>query len=75
LTAGGVRIEFVKQGLAFTGEDSPMTTLLLAAMGALAEFERALIRAPTGGNRPARREYGISRETLYQYLRHQAERA
>jgi DNA invertase Pin-like site-specific DNA recombinase len=28
----------------FTGEDTPMATLLLSMMGAVAEFERALIR-------------------------------
>jgi DNA invertase Pin-like site-specific DNA recombinase len=44
LTRRGVRIEFVKEGLVFTGEDSPMANLLLSVMGAFAEFERALIR-------------------------------
>lgn len=44
LTAKGVRIEFVKEGLTFTGEDSPMATLMLSVMGAFAEFERALLR-------------------------------
>ena len=44
LTGRGVRIEFVKESLAFTGEDSPMANLLLSVMGAFAEFERALIR-------------------------------
>lgn len=43
-TGRGVRIEFVKEQLAFSGEDSPMATLLLSVMGAFAEFERALIR-------------------------------
>src|SRR3546814_8403646 len=40
----GVRIEFVKESLAFSGEDSPMANLMLSVMGAFAEFERALIR-------------------------------
>lgn len=44
LTGKGVRVEFVKEGLTFTGEDSAMATLLLLVMGAFAEFERALIR-------------------------------
>lgn len=44
LTRRGVRMEFVKEGLTFTGEDSPMANLLLSVMGAFAEFERALIR-------------------------------
>jgi DNA invertase Pin-like site-specific DNA recombinase len=104
LTKRGIRIEFVKEGLHFTGEDSPMANLLLSVMGAFAEFERALIRerqregialakkrgayrgrkkalspeqvtdlrqrAAAGENKAAlAREFGISRETLYQYLR------
>jgi DNA invertase Pin-like site-specific DNA recombinase len=104
LTARGIRIEFVKEQLTFTGEDSPMATLLLSVMGAFAEFERALIRerqregialakqrgayrgrkkALSGeavaelhrrvaaGEKKAAvaRDLGISRETLYQYLR------
>jgi DNA invertase Pin-like site-specific DNA recombinase len=104
LTSRGVRVEFVKEGLTFTGEDTPMATLLLSVMGAFAEFERALIRerqregialakrrgvyrgrrralsadqatrlrerASAGETKAAlAREYGISRETLYQYLR------
>ena len=43
LTGKGVRIEFVKEHLSFTGEDSPMASLMLSVMGAFAEFERALI--------------------------------
>lgn len=43
LTDRGVRIEFVKEHLAFTGDDSPMASLMLSVMGAFAEFERALI--------------------------------
>lgn len=104
LTQRGVSIEFVKEGLTFTGEDSPMANLLLSVMGAFAEFERALIRerqregialakqrgayrgrkkalSPEqarvlqqrvgAGEQKAKlaREYGISRETLYQYLK------
>ncbi len=104
LTRRGVRIEFIKEKLTFTGEDSPMATLLLSVMGAFAEFERALIRerqregialakrrgvyrgrkkslSPdqvlrlrervAAGEPKAQlaRELGISRETLYQYLR------
>jgi DNA invertase Pin-like site-specific DNA recombinase len=104
LTGKGVRVEFVKENLAFTGEDSPMATLLLSVMGAFAEFERALIlerqregitaarqRGVYTGRKPAltseqarqlreraaageqkaalAREFGISRETVYSYLR------
>jgi len=44
LTSRGIQVEFVKEGLTFTGEDAPTATLLLSVMGAFAEFERALIR-------------------------------
>lgn len=44
LTKRGVAVQFVKEGLTFTGEDSPVATLMLSVMGAFAEFERALIR-------------------------------
>ncbi|WP_223275744.1 recombinase family protein [Paenibacillus elgii] len=44
LTKRSVRIEFVKENLSFTGEDSPMANLMLSVMAAFAEFERALIR-------------------------------
>ncbi|MCL8867050.1 recombinase family protein, partial [Salmonella enterica subsp. enterica serovar Enteritidis] len=104
LTQRGVHIEFVKEHLSFTGEDSPMANLMLSVMGAFAEFERALIRErqregialakQRGAYRGRKkslsseriaelrqrveageqktklaREFGISRETLYQYLR------
>lgn len=44
LTAKGVRVEFIKEGLTFTGDDNAMARLLLSVMGAFAEFERSLIR-------------------------------
>ena len=44
ITERGVRVEFIKENLIFTGEDSPMANLLLSVMGAIAEFERQLIR-------------------------------
>lgn len=104
LTRRGVRIEFVKECLTFTGEDSPMANLMLSVMGAFAEFERALLRerqregitlakqrGAYRGRKPAlnseqiievkrriaageqkaqvARDMGISRETVYQYLR------
>ncbi|WP_043456602.1 recombinase family protein [Gordonia polyisoprenivorans] len=43
LTGRGVRVRFIKEGLTFTGEDSPMSQLLLTMLGAVAEFERSLI--------------------------------
>lgn len=41
---GGVRVEFCKEAMTFTGDDSPMSNLLLSLLGAVAEFERSLIR-------------------------------
>jgi DNA invertase Pin-like site-specific DNA recombinase len=32
LTGKGVRVEFVKESLTFTGEDSPMANLLLSTL-------------------------------------------
>lgn len=104
LTGRGVRVQFSTEQLTFSGEHSPMATLLLSVLGAFAEFERALIRerqaegialakargAYRGRKRsltPAQaetlrarvaagepkaglaRELGVSRQTLYQYLR------
>lgn len=43
LTGKGVRVEFVKEALTFTGDDEPMSRLLLSMLGAVAEFERSLI--------------------------------
>jgi len=104
LTQCGVHIEFVKERLVFTGENSPMANLMLSVMGAFAEFERTLIKerqregialakqrgayrgrkkalSPEhvavvrqrvdAGEQKAKlaREFGVSRETLYQYLK------
>ena len=44
LTGKGVKVCFIKESLTFTGEDSPMANLLLSVMGAIAEFERELIK-------------------------------
>lgn len=104
LTKKGIRIEFIKESLTFTGEDSPMSNLMLSVMGAFAEFERALLKERqregialakkrgayrgrkkvlsekqalelqqrvAAGEQKAKlaKELGISRETVYQYLR------
>lgn len=104
LTSRGICVEFVKERLIFTGEDSPMANLMLSVMGSFAEFERALIRErqregitlakQRGAYRGRKkslnseqvtelkrrvvageqksliaRNFGISRETLYQYLK------
>ena len=104
LTAKQVKVKFIKEALEFTGEDSPMSNLLLSVMGAFAEFERTLIKerqmegielakkrgvykgrkaalsyeqimllkeqVVLGNNKSElAKEFGISRETLYKYLR------
>ncbi|MBV9286525.1 MAG: recombinase family protein [Hyphomicrobiales bacterium] len=106
-TRRGVRVQFLKEGLTFTGDASPMANLMLSVLGAVAQFERDLIRErqregialakrrgayrgrkkaltddraaelrrrAAAGETKARlaRELGISRETLYQYLRREA---
>lgn len=43
LTHKGVQVQFVKEGLTFTGEDSPVAMLMLSIIGAVARFERELI--------------------------------
>lgn len=43
LTAKQVTVQFIKEGLTFTGEDSPMSQLMLTVLGAVAQFEHALI--------------------------------
>lgn len=44
LTQRKVTIHFIKENLIFTGDDSPMSMLLLSMMGAFAEFELKLIK-------------------------------
>ena len=44
LNGCGVAVHFVKESLTFTGQDSPLVQLQLGILGAVAEFERALIR-------------------------------
>jgi DNA invertase Pin-like site-specific DNA recombinase len=44
LTQRGIQVQFLKENLTFTGEDSPMANLLLSVMGAFAQFDRELIR-------------------------------
>ena len=43
LTAKKVKIQFIKENLIFTGEDSSIAKLMLSIMGAVSEFERNLI--------------------------------
>lgn len=44
LTSRDIKVQFIKESLTFTGNDSSISNLLLSIMGAFAEFERSLIR-------------------------------
>jgi DNA invertase Pin-like site-specific DNA recombinase len=44
LNARNIAVEFVKEHLAFTGEESAMSKLMLSILGGVAEFERAITR-------------------------------
>lgn len=104
LTSQGISVEFRKENLTFTGNDSSMSHLMLTVLGAVAQFERDLIRerqkegialakakgvyrgrkkalsperaaelvrraVPGQCKAALAREFEISRETLYGYLR------
>jgi len=43
LTDKGIRVKFIKEGLEFSGDDNPMSRLILTVLGGVAEFERAII--------------------------------
>ncbi|MFL1780500.1 Recombinase family protein [Candidatus Hepatincolaceae symbiont of Richtersius coronifer] len=44
LTKKGIKVQFVKENLTFSGNDNPISILLLNVLGAVAEFERAIIK-------------------------------
>ena len=44
LTARGVVVQFLKENLVFNGEKSPMSNLMFSVLGAIAQFERELIK-------------------------------
>ncbi|NVJ90174.1 MAG: recombinase family protein [Methylocystaceae bacterium] len=44
LNETGVSIKFYKENLTFTGEDNPFQSLQLQIIGAVAQFERSMIR-------------------------------
>ncbi len=60
-TGKGIGVEFVKEGLKFEpGTDaSPMDQLMLAMLGAIAQFERALIRERQAEGIRAARKRGV----------------
>ena len=111
LNSREISVEFLKEHLTFTGDDSDssLSKLMFNMLASFAEFERSLIRerqrggialakkkgvyrgrkpaltddqaamlrkrAASGEKKAAlARELGISRETLYQYLRHKSAR-
>jgi len=100
----GIAVEFLKEHMTFTGDDSSLTRLMFNMLASFAEFERSLIRerqregialakkkgvyrgrkpsltaeqaqvlrkraAPGEQKAALAREFGVSRETLYQYIR------
>lgn len=44
LNTKGVQVQFIKEQLLFTGDDNPTQHLMLSMMGAVAQFERAMIK-------------------------------
>lgn len=44
LTASGVRVQFLQEGQTYSDDPSPSSQLLLSMLGAVAEFERSIIR-------------------------------
>jgi len=44
INSKGASVRFYKESLEFSGEESPMSELLLNLLGAVAQFERALIK-------------------------------
>ena len=44
LTSRGVRVQFIKENLTFTGNDDSMSQLLLSLMGSLAQWENSVRR-------------------------------
>lgn len=44
LTGKGVVVKFHKEGLTFSGDESPIQKMMFQMIGAVAEFERALIK-------------------------------
>lgn len=104
LTKKGVRVQFVKENLTFSGEDLSFSNFMLSMPDAVSEFERTLIRerqregialAKARGAYKGRpkslkpeqvqqlrdrvalgvpkaevaRQFGIGRDTVYEYLR------
>ena len=44
LTSRGVKVTFIKENLTFSGQDDPMSKLMLQIMGACSEFEVSILR-------------------------------
>ncbi|MGP5147566.1 recombinase family protein [Corynebacterium variabile] len=44
LTVSGVRVQFLQEGQTYSDDPSPSSRLLLSMLGAVAEFERSIIR-------------------------------
>jgi len=60
-TDNGVTVRFLKENLIFTGEDDDMSKLMLRIMGAVAEFERSMIRTRQAEGIAAAKKRGVYR--------------
>jgi DNA invertase Pin-like site-specific DNA recombinase len=62
LTKRGVTVTFLKENLTFSGNDDPMSNLLLGILSSLAEWERAIIKARQMEGVKIAQEKGIYKE-------------
>lgn len=61
MTAKGIAVEFRKENLSFTGNDSSISHLMLTVLGAVAQFERDLIRERQREGIEAAKKRGVYR--------------
>lgn len=59
MTTAGVTLQFHKESMTFTGDDSAMQRLQLQLMGSLAEFEKSLIIERTAEGRAIAMQKGV----------------
>jgi DNA invertase Pin-like site-specific DNA recombinase len=61
LNARKIAVEFIKENLTFTGDDAPISKLMLSILGGVAEFERSLIRERQREGISIARQLGVYR--------------
>lgn len=62
LTSKGVTVKFLKENLTFSGNDDPMSNLLLGILSSLSEWERAVIKSRQMEGVKIAKEKGIYKE-------------